>query len=253
MDSTIYKKVESYLMDIITQNSNIPDYKLPSERALSISFNTSRKPIRHAYERLIQKGYVINIHGRGYFIHNTEGSDVINSAHASPQISLIIPSIQTQFDHSILAGIHNFCSSHQVELSIHVSNSSVEKEASLLHTVPLSGSKGIILFPADNDVTYHDELLKLSLRKYPLVLLDRMLSNIHASFISSENHQAMVDAVEFLKNKNYNNIVYITVPASVASTNDARINGFTHGLLRHYKMAKPQNLLVIEEIGRAHV
>lgn len=246
MDSTVYKKIETYLMEIISQNSNIPDYKLPSERTLSIAFNASRRPVRRAYDNLIKKGYVVNIHGSGYFIHAQIDSQLINSMQTSPKISLIIPSIQTQFDHSILAGINNFCSSHQVELSIHVSNSSSEQENTLLRSVPVSGSKGIILFPVDHDVAYHDELLKLSLRKYPLVLIDRMLSNIHASFISSENHQAMVNAVEFLKNKNFRNLVYITPPSSVASTTDARINGFTHGLLRYYKMATPQNILIIE-------
>lgn len=245
MDSTVYKKIENYLMEIISQNSNIPDYKLPSERALSITFNTSRKPVRHAYERLIQKGYVTNIHGRGYFINTQVDTQLFSTTQTRPNISLIIPSIQTQFDHSILAGINNFCSSHQVELSIHLSSSSTQENA-LLRTVPVSGSKGIILFPVDHDVAYQDELLKLSLRKYPLVLLDRMLSNIHASFISSENHQAMVNAVEFLKNKDFKNLVYITPPSSVASTTDARINGFTHGLLRYYKMATPQNILIIE-------
>ena len=245
MDSTIYKKIESYLMDIITQKRNIPNYKLPSERTLSLAFDTSRKPVRHAYDNLIKKGYVTNIHGCGYFIHAQMDPKLISTIQTSPKISLIVPSIQTQFDHSILAGIHNFCSNHQVELSIHVSISS-DNENALLHSVPISGSKGIILFPVDHDVAYQDELLKLAIRKYPLVLIDRMLANIHASFISSENHQAMVNAVEFLKNKNYQNIVYVTVPASVASTNDARINGFTHGLLRYYKMATPQNILTFE-------
>ena len=70
MDSTIYKKIEGYLMELITQNCNIPDYKLPSERTLSSSFDASRKPVRHAYDNLMKKGYVINIHGKGYFINS---------------------------------------------------------------------------------------------------------------------------------------------------------------------------------------
>ena len=68
MDSTLYKKIENYIMDIIVQNASIPDFKLPSERALSIKFDASRKPVRRAYDNLIHKGYVVNIHGKGYFI-----------------------------------------------------------------------------------------------------------------------------------------------------------------------------------------
>ena len=246
MDSTVYKKIESYLMEIIAQNANIPEYKLPSERALSLAFDASRKPVRRAYDRLIQKGYVTNIHGKGYFI-NTQNQENMPfpAPMTNPKICLILPSIQTQFDHNILAGIHQFCSSHQVELAIHVSNTSAETESQLLRSVPLSGVKGIILFPVEHDA-YQPELLQLSLRKYPLVLLDRTIKNIHASFISSQNHEAMVNAVEFLKKKGFQNLVFITPPSGESSTGDERINGFTHGLLRHYKMATPQNLLIIE-------
>ncbi|MBQ8910491.1 MAG: GntR family transcriptional regulator [Oscillospiraceae bacterium] len=247
MDSTLYKKIESYILDIISQNASIPDFKLPSERTLSLKFDTSRKPVRRAYDNLIQKGYVVNIHGKGYFIGSQVNADAaLSTTWNNPKISLIIPSITTQYCHDILAGVNDFCSNHQVELTILVSDDSPEKEDRLLRSAPLSGAKGIILFPADHDNTYDNELLKLCIRKYPLVLVDRMLPNIHASFISSENHQAMVNAVEFLQQKNFQNLVYVTAPSTIASTTDTRINGFTHGLLRHYKVAKPQNLLVLE-------
>lgn len=247
MDSTVYKKIESYLLEIIAQNAGIPDYKLPSERALSLTFNTSRKPVRYAYTRLIEKGYVVNIHGKGYFISDSTQQDTsLLPSRSSPRICLIIPSIRSQFSHDILAGAGDFCNAHQVELSIHISSNSAEKEEQLLRSVPASGAKGIILFPVDQDIMQHNQLQKLSVRKYPLVLVDRKLPNIHASFISSENHQAMVNAVEFLHEKDFKNIVYVSPPSASASTTDARINGFTHGLLRYYKMATPNNLLILE-------
>lgn len=247
MDSTIYKKIESYLTELITQNRTTPEYKLPSERTLSSSFGVSRKPVRHAYDNLMKKGYVINIHGKGYFINSQAflEKSAVNS-RSNPKIALIIPSISTQFDHNILSGIHSFCSNRQIEFTIHISDCSADKEDFLLRSIPLSGTKGIILFPVDHETAYHNELLKLSIRKYPLVLIDRMAPNIHASFISSNNNEAMINAVEFLKKKRFRNIVYITPPSEVASTVDTRINGFTHGLLRHYKIATPQNILKID-------
>ena len=105
MDSTIYKKIESYLMSVISQNAAIPDFKLPSERMLSITFNASRNPVRHAYNQLIKKGYVTNIHGRGYFISSRVQQDPSAfSAPANPKVSLVIPSIRSQYSHDILAG-----------------------------------------------------------------------------------------------------------------------------------------------------
>lgn len=247
MDSTIYRKIESHLKEIIFQNAALPDYKLPSERLLSATFNVSRKPVRHAYQNLIDKGYVVNIHGKGYFIGQKAKDDaVIPNTWNSPKISLIIPSIVTQYSHDILSGASDFCNNHQLEFAIHITDDKIDKEAHLLRTVPLSGTKGIILFPGDYDNAYNTELSKLSLRKYPIVLVDRMVPNIHASFVSSENHEAMINAVGFLWEKGFQNLVYMTPDSTLATTVDARINGFTHGLLRHYQMAKPQNILVLE-------
>ena len=247
MDSLLYKKIEGYITDIIRQNAGIPGYKLPSERTLSAMFETSRKPVRHAYDKLLQKGLVVNIHGKGYFINEQADTDsLVVAVRDHLRISLIIPSITTQYCHEILVGASDFCSNHQIELTILVSDDNPAKEQRLLHSAPLSGSKGIILFPADLDNIYDHEVFNLCVRKYPLVLVDRMLPNISASFVASENHQAMVNAVEFLQKKGFEKLVYVTAPSTLASTVDTRINGFTHGLLRHYKIAMPQNLLVLE-------
>ena len=247
MDSTLYKKIESYLMDIISQNADIPDYKLPSERALSITFNTSRKPVRHAYDHLISKGYVTNIHGRGYFINTRfQQSTAAELSANTPKISLIIPSVLSHYSHNILTGVSDFCTHHQMELAIHISDNSAEKESQLLRSISQSNTKGIILFPVELSTVANDGLHRLCMRKYPLVLVDRTVPNIHTSFVSSENHQAMVDAVEFLHRRGFSNIVYMTPPSEDASSTDARINGFNHGLLRYYKLITPKNLLILD-------
>lgn len=80
---------------------------------------------------------------------------------------------------------------------------------------------GIILFPADNDVAYYNELIRLSVRKYPFVLVGRSLPNISASFISSDNHSAMVNAVKFLYEKHYQNPVFMVSPATLAASTDS--------------------------------
>jgi GntR family transcriptional repressor for pyruvate dehydrogenase complex len=57
-DITIYKKIIEYLSDLIIANEDIPGFKLPSERSLADKFNASRRPIRFAYSKLIERGHV---------------------------------------------------------------------------------------------------------------------------------------------------------------------------------------------------
>lgn len=243
MDQKLYNEIESYIMDVITQNASIPNYKLPSERMLSLKFDVSREPIRHAYENLIKKGVVIKNHGRGYFIRNFANAHSA-SALQNIKIALIISDVTTRYTHNILSGINAFCWEHHMELSILISDSDPEKENKLLKFACQSGAKGIILFPVNYDTSYNDALFNLTAKKFPLVLIDRTLP-VRASYVASENHQAMIDAVEFLYSKRAQNPVYISPPVAVCSTTETRLNGFTHGMLRYYKKIEPQNVLIV--------
>ncbi len=244
MDSSLYKQIMDYLLEIINRNAGVPNFKLPSERMLAATFDTSRKPVRNAYEALIERGYVINIHGRGYFIRSDiVRDDLLSAFHKDIKISFVIPSILTRYSHSIISGVADFCTENNIEYSIHLSDNSQEKESALLRSLPRSGSMGTILFPTDYDRLYHDELIRYNVRKYPFVLVDRLLPNLQASFIASDSHQAMVDATKFLHDRGYQNPLFIVHSPTLASSVDARINGYTHGLFRYYKVASPQNLL----------
>ncbi len=248
MDTSIYKTISNYLLEIISRNANTPRYKLPSERLLAANFDTSRKPVRHAYEDLIERGYVVRLHGSGYYISPDIKLDQIQSSFQKKlKISFIIPSITTQYSHALLSGVSDFCAENQVEYTIHVSDGLPEKENALLHSAPRSGAMGIVLFPSDNDTASRGELLRLAVRKYPFVLVDRRLPNLDASFVASDDHQSMIDARKFLYKSGFRNPVFVTPSAAIASSVESRINGYTHGLLRFYKMASPANLLILGE------
>ena len=51
-------QIRQELLEIIKANRHIKEYKLPSERMLSIKFNASRPSVRDAYQKLIKQGYV---------------------------------------------------------------------------------------------------------------------------------------------------------------------------------------------------
>ncbi len=246
MDQRLYKQIENCIMDIISQNYTAADYKLPSERWLSQKFNASREPVQRAYSNLMQKGYVIKKHGKGYFIRNQANTGSFDiTPPKNPKITLIIPDVTTHYTHNLLSGINTFCWENHMDLSILISDSDAEKENELVSIAHRSGASGIIIFPVNYDFTCNDELSFLSGKKYPLVVIDRSLP-VRASFVTSENHQAMINAVEFLQRKGFQKLVYISSPSSIASTTDSRLNGFSHGMLRYYKMIEPRNILITE-------
>ena len=199
----LYEQVLQELLTIIKENKNIKEYKLPSERMLSIKFNASRPSIRVAYQKLIKQGYVEAVHGKGYFIKQAR-PDAEKSSKATQHLLFIAPSMKTNFMQQIYSGIMEFCENHDIELSIKITEETLKKEKQILELAFYSNYDGAILFPIDNEY-YNETLLKIAISKYPLVIIDRYLKALNLSFISTDNYNAMIDIIRFLHAKKYKN------------------------------------------------
>ena len=239
---TISREIANYLAEIIEKNSGTPNYKLPSESVLQKQFGVSHVPIRSAYAHLIERGLVINWHGKGYFIKDALYK---NTTPSLKKICFITPHMDALFMRNIFKGINQFCDEQMLNVSFLPSDQSIKKEQSLLQSLKNSDFKGLIIYPIDNEF-YNEELLKLSMRHFPIVIIDRNLKGVNISFIAMDNYNAMVNAVKFLHDKKHKNIVYVAPPASLATSESERINGFNHGLFKYYGVAKDINLLKIK-------
>lgn len=239
-----YKQVKNFLIEVIEQAQYAPDYQLPSERMLASKFKASRRSIRMAYENLIEQGLVVRVHGKGHF---TTGNQTKN-AHmplANKKIYFIAPALRTVFMQDILNGITDFCDEHTMDVSIKLSKGNLSKELQYIHSAISSDTKGIILFPSDNELI-NNELFKVSASRYPLAIIDRYFKNMNFSYISTDHYNAMLEAIKFLHAKKHKSILYLTSPNSLATSIGERLNGFTDGIMKYYGNAKQGNVLTME-------
>ena len=242
-----YKQIEDFLMETIEQTGFTPNHKLPSERMLSVKFQASRRSIRLAYDKLIEQGYVVKIHGKGYFINANAHEDTHKQKDSIKKIYFIVPSIKTSFAQNILYGISDFCDEHHFDLSIKLTKNDLEKETRFINSAFSSDTKGIILFPLDNEAVNH-ALLKLSANRYPLTIIDRYFQNVNSSFISTDNENATMRAVEFLHAKKHRHILYLTSPENLATTVKERLNGFVVGMKKYYDTDAEQHILTVQNL-----
>ena len=249
-DTSIYKKILKELTNIIEENKGVSNYKLPSERALATKFNSSRPPIRTAYHKLLEQGLIEVVHGKGYFIKNTVNKRYKNLTN--PHFLFVAPSIKTTFMQQIRSGMTRFCEEKNIELSLKITDESERKEKKLLESVLFSNYDGLILFPVDNEY-YNEPLLKLSIAKFPTVVIDRYIKNLKLSFVSTDNYTAMINTVKYLHDKKYKNIVFVSLEPSTATTNEDRINGYNYGLLKYYGATLASNLLLLKSNNRDYV
>lgn len=242
-ENTICGQIVDFLIEIIEKNYNIPTFKLPSEESLALKFGVSRKPVRSAYLRLKERGYVESLHGKGYFIKKSYNA---KPASTLKNICLLTPSLRSNFMRKTILGLNDFCEPHNLNLLIMVSDLSIKKEKRLLQAIPLSNAKGAIILLNDNEF-YNDELLKLSLMKFPVVIIDTYLKGINFSYVSTDNYNAMFDAIKLLHQKKHESITYITAPGYMSNVYEERITGFKNGLTKYYGAVKANNILIRPE------
>lgn len=243
-----YKQILDFLMELIKQISFEPNYKLPSERMLAVKFNASRRSARMAYEQLLERGLVQKIHGKGYF---TTGNSIQKElAHPSipKKISFVVPALRTRFMQDILYGITEFCDEHTIDVSIKLSKGDLKKEAQYIHSALTSDTKGIILFPIDNELI-NQELLKLSTQRYPLAIIDRYFQNINSSFVSTDNYAGMREAVKFLHAKKHKRFLYLTSPSTLATSVSERLHGYLDGVEALYDKSGEDSVLTLNSFS----
>lgn len=231
-NSTVYQKIVDYLLELIQSGETAPNAKLPSERELAQKFKASRIPIRTAYEKLVESGYVEKVHGKGHFIKKTTADIEANvQLRHTKNIYFITPDIRSVFVRQIIDGIYDFCKRHALDLSIKISDNSETLERNLIRTLSFNNVKGCILFPIDNEL-YNYELLKLAMAHFPITIIDRYFLNMNLSFVSTDNYAALYDAVRFFHEKNFTQIVYATLHDRMSTAVQERINGFCDALLK---------------------
>ncbi|MCF2859979.1 GntR family transcriptional regulator [Pseudoalteromonas sp. SMS1] len=64
----LYQKIRNYIQDLLSQGSMQPGSKLPSERDLQDTFNSTRITVREALARLEAEGVIYSQKRRGWFV-----------------------------------------------------------------------------------------------------------------------------------------------------------------------------------------
>ena len=227
----LYLQMRNYLLELIAQNKNTPGYLLPSENQLAQKFNASRISAKHAYDTLEEEHLVIRQRGRGTFIANSTetNSDTLQQPlRPLPNLKIvaaIFPFINSTFMHELAEGIRMELSKRDIAFILLLTGSNQTKEAQLLQ-MAREYCHGILLFPGAFS-KYRQEILELTINRFPLVQIDRYLPGLDLSYVSCDHFNAAYHAVKYLLERNYKKIGFVTHPAPHATSIVDRLAGFT--------------------------
>jgi DNA-binding LacI/PurR family transcriptional regulator len=95
------------------------------------------------------------------------------------------------------------------------------------------GVKGILIFPVDGE-SYSEELLRLSLNKFPIVVIDRYLRGVETNCVCSDHVGGAYDAVTHLIEQGHTNIAFVAVNYKTTTSLEDRLAGYERALAKHH-------------------
>lgn len=196
--STLYGKIEQELETKIINKDLKGGDKVPTETELMDQFSVSRMTARKALDMLVNKKLIERFPGRGSFVLSTDKPKTINHKNDNAlTIGAIFPKLAPSFGTEILSNLSNIADEQNVNfLYTETRNNSFEDESRAIQRMR-QYADGLIVWPIPGKVI-GTEILKLIVDEYPVVLLDRYIQDVNASYIVTDNQEATKKALKYL-------------------------------------------------------
>ncbi|MFD2331630.1 GntR family transcriptional regulator [Cohnella sp. GCM10020058] len=230
---SLYMQIQSYLLDGIQAGRWKANEALPSENELSSQFGVSRITIKKAMDLLVEEGIVYRIQGKGSFV-SADGKPVLYEQQnrtnaAKPIIALVMPRVNNQYTGNLLMGIEAAVQAAGAKLLFGTANDDPEKESQLISEALEWGASGIIIYPS-NCENYNEEILRLTLSGFPIVVIDRYIRGVETNCVLSDHEGGAYEAVSYLLDSGHRNIAYASAVIPGTTSLEDRKNGYLRAM-----------------------
>ena len=252
----LYERLRAHLLEEIRSGRFGVGDRIPSEMALAEQFNESRNTSKKALETLERDGLIVRFRGKGSFVaeapqdrhmaqldHGTGNGEVVPDGPATQSIGYIYPDFYVSFGLHLFHGIEEQAAHYGLQLSIRGSRGHREQETEAITRLVHNGVRGLIVFPVHGEY-YNDEILRLLLRGFPVVLVDRYLKGIQVSSIGTNNVEAARTLVTHLTERGRHRIAFLSPPPERTSSIEDRRRGYTIGLRQAGVVVDPSRQLL---------
>lgn len=143
-------------------------YKLPSENQFQEELGVSRSTVRQALQAAMNEGLIEKIVGKGSFVRALNDSN-------SNLLGVITATFESPYHQQILLGVEEEARRSGFNIIFGNSHHNVHEEQELLDQFLEHRVKGLLLWPAIQDIYNPEKLMKIRESGIPIVLLDRMI------------------------------------------------------------------------------
>lgn len=238
----LYEKIYQHILSEIKSGVLKEGDRIPTELELADQFHVSRITTKKSLEILAQAGLIERHRGRGSYVSShlpelhslalTEEMVDLETPTSDDWrlIGVILPDFSESYGAKLLRAIEHQCTKLRIRMILKLTNDLREEEEIAIRSLVKMGIDGLIVYPIHGE-HYNEELLKLVLNEFPLVLLDRYLKGINACSVCINNKKAAQELTDYLLDKQHKHIAFVSTPPENTSTIEERVHGYTDALL----------------------
>lgn len=221
----LYKQIEESFIQQIEHGQLKKGDRIPSETEIVSQFHVSQITAKNAPNNLAEKGYVKRIRGKGTFV------DFENVEKKERVIGLIFTTMKTSIDRKLLSYLEAFARKEKLRFFFGLSRESMEEEINLIHYFIECGVEGLVIFPTESE-NYNEDILRLHLEKFPLVLVDRYFNKLGITSVTSDNFSAGFKLADMVIQKQFKKFAFITTVEENSATID-RTKGIEYAYVKN--------------------
>lgn len=225
MKDPLYQQVYERLREDILAHRFPVGARLPSEAELTAEHKVSSITLKRALNLLRNDGFIVRRPRLGTFVVSDVATSTTPSAVRRPLIGCVVTNFDDTFGTHVLGGLLDSTQS-SVNLILKRSLGDPAVEDGLVRELLESGMQALILQPSSSEYI-PPAVLELVMRRFPVVILDRVFDGVPVSTVCSDNVAAAKTATEYLFVLGHDRIGLVT-SASRVSTTENRRAGFLH-------------------------
>ncbi|GGD86071.1 GntR family transcriptional regulator [Paenibacillus nasutitermitis] len=258
----LYAQIQNYILGQIESAAWGPHTQIPAERLLAEQFQVSRITAKNAILGLVTQGYLYRMRGKGTFVSESgtptkQAASVVKVLHGKPSpspssssssssslslsagvpssaskrlIGVIMPWMEFQYAARLISGVESQLGKQGYHLVFKRIGGSEEEAAAALRDLLGLPVDGLIIV-ATRGGYFHDDMIRLILHKFPLVFVEKYVSDYQASRVFCDTEKAGRLMGDYLASLNYRRIGLVTYPQTYTEGVKERLFGFQSALV----------------------
>ena len=199
MNQPLYQVILANLKEEILNGTLPIGAQLPTEKELSERYQVSRITSKRALTELEQAGLIERVRGKGSFV---KAQTAVGPR--SKRILFLLPFLNDLSLGDFTKGLLPVMQEQGFELMMTTPESLTTKRADEL----MAEYDGMIYYVSDEE-SHLDLLLELSLKQFPVILLDKKIYDVAFPTVSSDNREGGFLATELLIQQHHQQIAYL--------------------------------------------